>query len=245
MTGVEIVTTSDRPELDEQARAALLPGWPEFIFHDRVSSELTGQAAERFPRYDVRILVSGEVAAGGWAVPLRWNAAAAALPAGYDQALISAVTGHQKGIQPDTLCVMAAAVRHDRQGAGLGGQVLMALRARATAAGLEHMIAPVRPVLKSRYPLTPMTAFARWARSDGLHIDPWIRTHQRLGAAILGSAARSMVVTGTVADWERWAAMAFPDTGRYVVPGALDLVHIDRASDLGVYEETNLWMQHL
>jgi hypothetical protein len=28
-----------------------------------------------------------------------------------------------------------------------------------------------------------MESFARWTRSDGLHIDPWIRTHQRLGAS--------------------------------------------------------------
>jgi hypothetical protein len=39
--------------------------------------------------------------------------------------------------------------------------------------------------------------------------------------------------------------MAFPETGRYVVPGALDLVEIDRERDLGTYAETNLWMRHL
>jgi GNAT superfamily N-acetyltransferase len=245
MTDMEIVTTSDRPELEEQSQAALLPGWPEFIFHDPVGSELTGQAAQRFPQYDVRILDDGQVVAGGWGVALQWDGAASALPAGYDEALTSAVTEHEKGTWPDTLCVMAAAVRQDRQGAGLGGEVLTALRDRATAAGLERMIAPVRPVLKSRYPLTPMASYAGWTRGDGLHLDPWLRTHQRLGAVILGPAVRSMVVTGTVADWEQWAAMAFPETGRYVVPGALDLVDIDRAKDLGTYEETNLWMQHL
>jgi GNAT superfamily N-acetyltransferase len=241
----EIVSTSDRPDLDGQAKAALLPVWPEFIFHDPVSSELMGRVAKFFPQFDVRILDSGEVVAGGWGVPLPWNATAEALPAGYDGALISAVTGHETGVAPDTLCVMAAAVRQDRQGAGLGGEVLTALRSRAAAAGLERMIAPVRPVLKTRYPLTPMASFARWTRGSGLHIDPWIRTHQRLGAVILGPAARSMVVTGTVTEWEEWAGMAFPETGRYVVPGALDLVRIDRERDLGVYEETNLWMRHL
>jgi GNAT superfamily N-acetyltransferase len=241
----EIVSTSDRPDLDEQAKAALLPVWPEFIFHDPVSSEFMGRVAKCFPQYDVRILDSGEVVAGGWGVPLQWNATAEALPAGYDGALISAVTGHGTGVSPDTLCVMAAAVRQDRQGAGLGGEVLTALRSRAAAAGLERMIAPVRPVLKTRYPLTPMASFAGWTRGNGLHIDPWIRTHQRLGAIILGPARRSMVVTGTVTEWEEWAGMAFPETGRYVVPGALDLVQIDRERDLGVYEETNLWMRHL
>jgi hypothetical protein len=89
-----------------------------------------------------------------------------------------------------------------------------------------------------------MADFARWARGDGLHMDPWIRTHQRLGAEILGPAPRSMIVSGTVAEWQGWAGMAFPQTGSYVVPGALDLVDIDTEGDRGSYVETNLWMRH-
>jgi hypothetical protein len=106
------------------------------------------------------------------------------------------------------------------------------------------VIVPVRPALKSRYPLTPMAAFARWSRPDGLHIDPWIRTHERLGARILGPAPRSMIIDGTVAQWQDWAGMDFPETGRYVVPGALDLVDIDVSRDAGTYAEANLWMRH-
>ena len=90
-----------------------------------------------------------------------------------------------------------------------------------------------------------MDSFARWLRRDGLHIDPWIRTHQRLGASILASAPRSMIITGTVGEWEEWTGMAFPESGRYVVPDALDLVDVDREQNCGTYEETNLWMQHL
>jgi len=240
----QIITTADRPDLAEQGRAALLPGWPQFILHDQVSVDLIGRAAEYFPEFDVRLLDDGEVVAGGWAVALRWNGTAASLPDGYDGALISAVAEHENAARPDTLCAMAAAVRPDRCGAGLGGQVLSALRDRAQRAGLDRMIAPVRPVLKSRYPLTPMASFARWARGDGFHVDPWIRTHQRLGATILRPAPRSMVVTGTIADWEGWAGLVFPETGRYVVPGALDLVDIDTGLDQGSYAETNLWMRH-
>jgi hypothetical protein len=44
---------------------------------------------------------------------------------------------------------------------------------------------------------------------------------------------------------EDWAAMAFPETGQYVVPDALDLVAIDREQDRGTYAETNLWMRHI
>lgn len=245
MPGWEIITTSDRPDLDAQGKAALLPGWPEFIFHDAVSSGLIELAAKYFPLCDVRILDDGEVVAGGWGVALRWDGTPGELPAGYDGALADAIAGHENAVPPDTLCVMAAAVRRDRQGAGLGGEVLTALRSRAARTGLARMIAPVRPVLKSRYPLTSMENYARWTRADGTHIDPWIRTHQRLGAVILRPAPRSMVVTGAVAEWEEWAGMAFPETGRYVVPGALDLVEIDRERDHGAYAETNLWMRHL
>jgi len=185
------------------------------------------------------------VVAGGWGVPLLWNATAAGLPDGYDGAMVRAVEGHEDSVEPDTLCVMAAAVKPGHQGTGLAGRVLTALRERAVSDGLRRVIAPVRPALKARYPLTPMSQFARWARGDGLHLDPWIRTHQRLGARILRPAPRSMLITGTVAEWEDWAQMAFPQTGRYVVPDALDLVRIDRAADRGTYAETNLWMRHL
>jgi GNAT superfamily N-acetyltransferase len=246
MADLEVVTTGERHDLDDEARAAFLSTWPKFILHDPVVPQYLERVEEYFPYYDLMLLDEGHVVAGAWAVALRWDGQTSGLPdGGYDGALINSVTEHENREPPDTLCIMAAAVRADRQGGGLAGQALTALRERAVGTGLRHVIAPVRPTLKIRYPLTSMDAFARWTRQDGLHIDPWIRTHQRLGATILGSAPRSMVITGTVAEWEDWADMAFPESGRYVVPNALDLVDIDREQDRGTYEETNLWMQHL
>jgi GNAT superfamily N-acetyltransferase len=241
---MDVVTTNDRADLHEEAGAAFRGGWPEFIFHDPVASAYTARVDTYFPGFDVLVLDDGEVVAGGWGVPLRWDGAVATLPDGYDGALVAAVTGHEESVPPDTLSVMAAAVKSGHQGQGLAGRVLTALRERATAAGLDRVIAPVRPTLKSRYPLTPMDRFAGWTR-EGVHIDPWIRTHQRLGATILAPAPRSMIITGTVAEWEDWTKMAFPETGSYVVPEALDLVEIDREDDRGTYHETNLWMRHL
>lgn len=244
MGGLEIVTTADRHDLDDEVRTALRGVWPEFIFHDPVSAEYLDRVETYFPEYDVLVLDDGQVVAGGWGVPIRWDGEIATLPDGYDGALISAVTGHENSVPADTLCVLAAAVRAGRRRGGLAGNILTALRERAADAGLRRVIVPVRPALKSQYPLTPMENFARWSRGDGLHIDPWIRTHQRLGATILAPAPRSMLITGTVAEWEDWTAMAFPETGKYVVPHALDLVSIDREQDRGTYAETNLWMRH-
>ena len=244
MGDLAVVTTGERHDLDGQARDALRTVWPEFIFHDSVVPEYIGRVETYFPQYDVLLLDDGQVVAGGWGVPIRWDGTVGTLPDGYDGALVSAVTDHEDSTRADTLCIMAAAVKADRQGGGLAGKTLTALRERAAAAGLERVVAPVRPALKSRYPLAPMESFARWTRSDGLHIDPWIRTHQRLGASILAPAPRSMIITGTVAEWEGWAAMAFPETGQYVVPDALDLVTIDCEQDRGTYAESNLWVRH-
>jgi GNAT superfamily N-acetyltransferase len=241
---LQIITTADRPDLSEQSQQALLADWPEFILHDRQAPSAMPLAWATFPCYDIRLLAGGAVAAGGWAVPLRWDGTDSALPAGYDGALTTALAGAAGGVPPDTLCVMAVAVRPDRQRQGLAAQVITALRQRARQAGLDRVIVPVRPTLKSHYPLTPMAAFARWTGGDGLHLDPWIRTHQRLGARILGPAPDSMIVTGATAEWQEWTGMRFPETGHYVVPGALDLVRIDTTADQGTYRETNLWMRH-
>jgi GNAT superfamily N-acetyltransferase len=241
---VQIITTSTRPDLAEQSSAALLADWPEFVLRDRHADTLMPLAWRCFPEWDIRLLEDGVVAAGGWAVPLRWDGDPDSLPSGYDGALTAAIAAHQAEVAPDTMCVMAVAVRPDRQRSGLAGQVITALRDRAGQARVPRVVVPVRPTLKSRYPLTPMSRFAQWTRPDGLHLDPWIRTHQRLGARILCPAPRSMIVEGPVAQWQEWAGMPFPESGRYVVPGALDLVDIDTGRDLGSYAETNLWMRH-
>ena len=53
-----------------------------------------------------------------------------------------------------------------------------------------------------------------------------------------------MMVRGTVADWESWTGMAFPDSGPYVVPRATQPVVIDRERDEGLYYDQNVWMVH-
>ncbi len=84
----------------------------------------------------------------------------------------------------------------------------------------------------------------RWVRDDGLPLDPWLRVHRRLAAEMLAVAEESLVVTGTVAEWERWTDLAFPESGTYVVPGALAPVTIDRERDRGRHAEPNVWMRH-
>ena len=241
---MDVVTSNERPDLEDEAGAAFRVKWPEFIFHDPIAKQYMAQVAECFTQYDVLLLDGGRVVAGGWGVPIRWDGTVEDLPDGYDGAMVRAVEGHRSGVQATTLSFMAVAVGNGETKGGLAGEVMAALRVRAVEAGLTHVIAPLRPTLKPKYPLVSMASFATWTRPDGLSIDPWIRAHQRMGATILAPSARSMVMTGTVAEWESWTDMAFPETGAYVVPDALGLVDIDRAKDIGTYVEEGLWVQH-
>ncbi|MFD7404641.1 hypothetical protein ACFV7R_18655 [Streptomyces sp. NPDC059866] len=118
------------------------------------------------------------------------------------------------------------------------------MREAARDAGLARVVAPVRPTTKERYPLTPIERFMTWRRPDGTALDPWIRTHERLGAEILAAAPASQTMTGTVAEWERWTGLILPESGEYVIPGGLSPLRVDRSADLGVYQEPNVWLRH-
>jgi len=109
---------------------------------------------------------------------------------------------------------------------------------------LPSLIAPVRPSWKERYPLTPIERYATWRRDDGLLFDPWMRVHERLGARQGGVCPQSVRITGTVAEWESWTGLAYPESGRYVFPRGLSTVDVDRDADLGSYWEPNVWFVH-
>jgi hypothetical protein len=142
------------------------------------------------------------------------------------------------------LSALAAMVAPSHQRRGLSAAILQVMRATAAGHGLTALIAPVRPTLKHRYPLTSIERYMHWTQPDGSPFDPWLRVHWRLGAEFLQVAPHSMVVTGTVQEWEAWTGMSFPESGPYVVPGALQPVLIDLEKDCGRYEDPNIWMRH-
>lgn len=241
----ELIPVAQAPQYDEEAERRFSEEWPEFIFHDVEVRKYSERRTEYFPEWEFYLVSEDErLIAGCWGVPIAWDGTVGDLPAGFTDSLARSVTSYEEGVVPNTFVLMAAAVRTDEQGQGHASRVITAVRDRAVAGGLPQVIAPVRPTLKSRYPLTPIDTFMTWTRADGLPLDPWLRTHIRLGARLLAPAPASQNMTGTVADWEKWTAMAFPSSGTYVIPDGLTVLTIDRAADLGTYHEPNVWMRH-
>jgi GNAT superfamily N-acetyltransferase len=181
-----------------------------------------------------------ELVAEGHTLPVPWDGSVEGLPAGFDGIFERGFGDEEK----TALSAMAAEIRPAFQGGGLAVRVLEVMRDVARRHGLGALIAAVRPSLKERYPLAAIDEYAQWSRPDGLPFDPWLRVHARIGGRILRPEPRSLRISGTVAEWEEWTQMAFPVSGEYVFPHGLALLSIDRAADVGLYYEPNVWVAH-
>ena len=70
-----------------------------------------------------------------------------------------------------------------------------------------------------------------------------MRVPARLGGELLRPEPRSLRITGTVPEWERWTGLAFPESGEYSFPRGLAPGSIDREADRGTYFEPNVWIR--
>jgi GNAT superfamily N-acetyltransferase len=219
--------------------------WPEFMYHDPVLNRLFGRVIDEYAELQFYAWDDEreEVVGAGNAIPAAWDGDAASLPDRGVDAVVEA--GFADGApRPTVLCALQIVIDPESRGRGLSRRMIERMGEIGRDHGLGTLIAPVRPSLKHRYPLAPMERYLEWRRPDGTHLDPWLRTHERLGAEIAKVARQSMRVPGTIAEWEEWAEMEFPETSAYVVPGALVPVEIDRERDEGLYVEPNVWMVH-
>jgi GNAT superfamily N-acetyltransferase len=229
---MRIVTYADEPWYREAPSfVALRDAWPRYLLHDEVSNRYWGNLFTDFAEFQFALVDEDRVLAEGNSIPV------SGMPAQWRDAFLNAC--ESKG-EPDRLCALSVLVDRGLHGQGLSTRMLEHMRGLATRFG--ELVAPVRPIWKERYPLIPIERYAVWRRADGTHFDPWIRTHERLGAALLGPAEEAMLIEGSASDWAAWTGMVFPDDGDYVVPGGL--VPVELRDGRGVYREPCVWLSH-
>jgi GNAT superfamily N-acetyltransferase len=205
--------------------------WPVFLLNDEVSNRYWGRLYTDFADFQFALVDGDELVAEGNCVPV------AGQPANWRDAFLAVF---ERGGEPDRVCALAIMVSPAHRGRGVSS--LMLEHMRELAAPFGRLVAPVRPTLKERYPLIPIEQYVRWRRDDGTHFDPWIRTHERLGGEVTGTAEEAMLIEGSREEWSEWTELEFPGDGDYVLPGAL--VPVRFADGHGVYREPCVWLRH-
>ncbi len=240
-----VFSIKERPDLREAHDKTAGSVWPEFMLHDPILNDNWGDLFQNFPECQITFLQNDEIIGIANSLPLYWDMPFEKLPEkGWDWVLLKGLEDKKRNIEPSILNGLQIVVDRNHQGKGLSSIIIRELISIARQKRYKHMTIPVRPNLKSKYPLIPISKYIEWKREDGLPFDPWIRVHVKLGARIIKPCHQAMYIPGSISEWEQWTGMKFPDSGEYIIGGALIPIEIDYIKGIGEYIEPNVWMVH-
>ena len=214
--------------------------WPVFLSEDLSVKKYWQRLYQVYPEYQLLFRINSKYVGVANSAPIYWNGNIDDLPAGFDEAIETIIEENKK---PNTLCGMAVVISKEYLGKGISSKIINNLKKLAKSYGYSNLILPVRPTLKSQYPTISMDNYINWEK-DNLPFDPWLRVHMKIGGKILKVAKPSMIVRGTVSDWQRWTGMYFGESNKYTIQGALNPVNIDLETNVGEYIEPNVWVLH-
>jgi GNAT superfamily N-acetyltransferase len=248
-----VATFSERPDLLRRVfNPEIESAVPEFLRHDLIGALYYGdRVLECYREYGLVAFDPAEPnrpVARGFSVPCAFcdgTAGRDELPdGGWDDVIRWAHQDRIAGRRPTAVSALEIMVAPRFQRLGISQRMLHAMRDNTRRLGFSALYAPLRPTEKEREPLTPFAQYVERKRADGLPFDAWVRTHIRAGASIVKVAPRSMVVAGTIAEWQAWTGLRFCKSGLETVPGALCAIHVSLEQNHAIYVEPNLWLHH-
>lgn len=243
----QIISPHDMADYRQRAGEITDASWPEFMLHDPIANENWHELFDRFVDYQFALLdtETDRMAAMANSLPFYWNQPLEELPeGGWDWIFLKAIEDHKRGSQPNIQSAIQINIHPDYRSQRLSARMVQAMRAVGQSRGFQYLVAPVRPNEKSKYPLISIDDYIKWTNEEGLPFDAWLRVHVRAGARIIKPCHEAMTIPGTCAEWEAWTGMKFPQSGRYVVSGALNPIEMNIEKDQGIYIEPNVWMVH-
>jgi GNAT superfamily N-acetyltransferase len=243
----QLIKPNDLDDYRDRAGEISEVSWPKFMLHDPIANENWHELFDRFMDYQFALLdtETDRMAAMGNSLPFYWEADISDLPeGGWDWVFLRAVEDHKNGVMPNIQSAIQIAIHPDYQSQGLSTRMVQAMRAIGQSRGFKYLVAPVRPNQKSKYPLISIDDYIKWTNDEGLPFDAWLRVHARVGARIIKPCHEAMNIRGTRVEWQAWTGMKFPQSGKYVFPGALNPVEVNLEKDEGIYVEPNVWLAH-
>ncbi|MFD1157854.1 hypothetical protein [Roseovarius aestuarii] len=240
-----VSSLSERPDLTDEHQTTGGSAWPEFMIHDPVAIANWDKMMSYFAGDQLSMLVEGQIAAVINMVPIRVETDLIQLPdRGVDWGVEKSVEDHENSTPPNAMMGLQVVIGKNFRGQRLSEIATQEMIVHARKRNCDFVLLPVRPNGKHAYPLIPMDQYINWERADGQPFDNWLRIHKRLGGKTIKVCHQSMIIPGTIAEWESWTGQKFPGSGQYIVPFALNPIDIDVDQNTGRYVEPNVWVAH-
>jgi hypothetical protein len=219
--------------------------WPELMQHDKLVNACWPNLYTDFLDIQFALFDYEKLVGIGNMMYINWEQPFNLLPdGGVRWAMEKACQDVNQGIQSNLFVGIQILIEPTYQSRGISYHMVKTMQNIAASRGVAHVAVPVRPTLKSRFPLIPMDAYINWNKKDGLPFDPWLRVHLKLGGKIVAICHESMFMEGTVSEWEDWSDSKFPGSGQFTVEQALSPITIDLEKNKGTYVEPNVWIIH-
>lgn len=245
MSAYTVVTAQENERFWELNNGMVRADGPVFLEHDSVVAKYWSRLDETFPDNQFCLVEqeSGKAVGVGNSISIAFEDEWADLPTGgLDWVLEKGFQDRTVGKTATIMSALYIEIAGSHRGQRLSSRMIAVMRQIALSQGFSHLIAPVRPSLKSRYPLIPIEEYSQWQDSDGFPFDPWLRVHVQAGGKILHPCPRAMIVRGSRQQWTAWTGIDLPGEGNYTIPHGLVPV-IVRGSE-GEYVEPGIWVLH-
>lgn len=222
--------------------------WPNYLVQESdipepgLKFEITPEEfARRFPVWGIREDHTNELMAFINAVQLHVDLSAAQLP---QNGWTFAIQAAAKNQQPNCLCLLVANVNPKARGHGFSQTLVDRAKQATRELGFNTMIAPVRPTLKSNFPLMPMEDYMAKRSDDGEIYDPWIRMHIKSGGQVTNVCSESVRIAATLSKWREWTGLALTKSGLEILPQGLAPLEVNVEKNVAVYCEPNVWVRY-
>ena len=161
-----VTTLRDRPDLYEEQNQVGSNGWPPFLLNDPVAIRCWSSLIEAFPEYQLVLLDHLEtIVAVINTVPLYFDQDWGKLPdGGAEWGIEQSLDDFNSKTAVNCLMGVQVVIAPDFQGRGLSSDSLVQMKRLSLENGLDHVIIPLRPASKHRFPLVAMEDYIDWTR---------------------------------------------------------------------------------
>ena len=240
-----VVNFKDRPDLYEIQNDICGKAFPEFLYYSEVANKYWEKMMAYYGEYQLLLLHEDQIIAVINCMPMNLHIPDDELPEeAFNWGMEKGIKDFEAGKEINAVLGVQIIIPEEYQGKGISSIAVEELKNMCVKMRIQRLIIPIRPTLKSKYPINDIDTYIKWKNKDGLPFDPWLRVHVKKNAKIIKACKKAIEIRGTVNQWETWTKMKFPESGEYVVEGALCPIVIDRENNLGTYIEPNVWISY-